>query len=159
MFHVELVSLGGIFGPLKSDLGVFWPFWATDFIMGILKIWDNFWGPHVPILRLMFLEFLRNLWTFGINKKDGCFFFNLGPLQDPCGWYKPGRWEHLCICLCVCLRLFLCIYRRVVQTNHIWTAPSAVAHWYLHLNIEGCTYSWPEIPIVFVKIVAYEELL
>ena len=45
MFHVELAPQGGIFGPLKSDLGVFWPFRATDF---------------------------------------GCFFFNLGPLQDPC---------------------------------------------------------------------------
>ena len=34
MFHVELVPLGGIFGPLKSDLGVFWPLQETDFIMG-----------------------------------------------------------------------------------------------------------------------------
>ena len=24
MFHVELTPLGGILGPLKSDLGVFW---------------------------------------------------------------------------------------------------------------------------------------
>ena len=34
MFHLELAPLGGIFGPLKSDLGVFWPFRGTDFIMG-----------------------------------------------------------------------------------------------------------------------------
>ena len=34
MFHVALAALGGIFGPLKSDLGVFWPFLRTDFIMG-----------------------------------------------------------------------------------------------------------------------------
>ena len=34
MFHVEVAPLGGIFGPLKSDLGVFWPFRGTDFIMG-----------------------------------------------------------------------------------------------------------------------------
>ena len=34
MFHVELAPLGGIFGPLKSDLGVFWPSRGTDFIMG-----------------------------------------------------------------------------------------------------------------------------
>ena len=34
MFHIELAPLGGIFGPLKSDLGVFWPFRGTDFIMG-----------------------------------------------------------------------------------------------------------------------------
>ena len=30
MVHVELAPLGGIFGPLKSDLGVFWPFRGTD---------------------------------------------------------------------------------------------------------------------------------
>ena len=53
--------LGGIFGPLKSDLGVFWPFRGTDFIMGILKIWDNFLGPNGPILKFTFLESLRNL--------------------------------------------------------------------------------------------------
>ena len=34
MFHVKLAPLGGTFGPLKSDLGVFWPFPGTDFIMG-----------------------------------------------------------------------------------------------------------------------------
>ena len=34
MFHVELAPLGGNFDPLKSDLGVFWPFRGTDFIMG-----------------------------------------------------------------------------------------------------------------------------
>ena len=74
MFHVELVPLGGTFGPLKSDLGVFWPFRATDFIMGILKIWDNFLGFQLPILRLTFLESSCNLQKFGINKKDGHFF-------------------------------------------------------------------------------------
>ena len=61
MFHVEFAPLGGIFGPLKSDLGVFWPFRVTDFIMGILKIWDNFLGPNGPILKFTFLESLRNL--------------------------------------------------------------------------------------------------
>ena len=90
MFHVELAPLEGIFGPLKSDLGVFWPFRATDFIMGILKIWDNFLGPHVPILRLMFLEFLRNLWTFGINKKDGCFFSVWDPFRTHVSFSFPG---------------------------------------------------------------------
>ena len=61
LFYVELAPLLGILGPLKSDLGVFWPFRATDFIMGILKIWDNFLGPHGPILKFTFLESLRNL--------------------------------------------------------------------------------------------------
>ena len=73
MFHVELAPLGGIFGPLKSDLGVFWPFRATDFIMGILKIWDNFLGPHGPILTFFWnpcaiCDYLAS------TKKDGCFF-------------------------------------------------------------------------------------
>ena len=61
MFHVELAPLGGIFGPLKSDLGVFWPFRATDFIMGILKICDY----------------------LASTKKMGVFF-DLGPLLGPC---------------------------------------------------------------------------
>ena len=37
MFHVELVPLGGIFGPLKSDLEVFWPFPGTGLIMEIFE--------------------------------------------------------------------------------------------------------------------------
>ena len=76
MFHIELVPLGGIFGPLKSDLGVFWPFRATDFIMGILKIWDNFLGPHGPILKFTFLESLRNL-TIWHQQKRWVFFFSV----------------------------------------------------------------------------------
>ena len=92
MFHVELAPLGGIFGPLKSDLGVFWPFRATDFIMGILKIWDNFLGPNGPILKFTFLESLRNLWLFGINKKDGCFFRFRTPSRPMWGrgYFRPS---------------------------------------------------------------------
>ena len=86
MFHVELAPLGGIFGPLKSDLGVFWPFRGTDFIMGILKIWDNFLGPQLPILKFTFLESLRNLWLFGINKKDGSFFSVSDPFRTHVRW-------------------------------------------------------------------------
>ena len=55
---------GIIWGPFPGSwthLGVFWPFRATDFIMGILKIWDNFLGPNGPILKFIFLESLRNL--------------------------------------------------------------------------------------------------
>ena len=47
-------------------------------------VWDNFLGPQLPILKFTFLESLRNLWLFGINKKDGCFFFSLGPLLGTC---------------------------------------------------------------------------
>ena len=49
MFHVELAPLGGIFGPLKSDLGVFWPFRGTDFIMGKNKNANFSKSPHGPI--------------------------------------------------------------------------------------------------------------
>ena len=95
-------------GPLKSDLGVFWPFRATDFIMGILKIWDNFLGPNGPILKFTFLESLRNLWLFGINKKDGCFFRFRTPSRHMCSdcsfsthfvsqssYESPGPCPHL----------------------------------------------------------------
>ena len=51
MFHAELAPLGGILGPLKSDLGVFWaknpkkrifskPFNGRIFI---------FWNPYIYI--------------------------------------------------------------------------------------------------------------
>ena len=49
MFHVELAPLGGIFGPLKSDLGVFWPFRGTDFIMGKNKNANFSKSPNGPI--------------------------------------------------------------------------------------------------------------
>ena len=75
MFHVELAPLGGIFGPLKSDLGVFWHFRATDFIMGILKIWDNFLGFQLPILRLTFLEFFLQFLKISLKRMMGVFFY------------------------------------------------------------------------------------
>ena len=51
MFHVELAPLGGIFGPLKSDLGVFWPFRGTDFIMGKNKNANFSKRARCPILK------------------------------------------------------------------------------------------------------------
>ena len=59
MFHVELAPLGGIFGPLKSDLGVFWPFWGTDFIMGktIVLVFKK---HNVPCQRKKFQ--VRSIW-------------------------------------------------------------------------------------------------
>ena len=83
MFHVELAPLGGIFGPLKSDLGVFWVFRGTDFIMGILKIWDNFLGPHGPILKFTFWNPCA-ICDYLASTKKMVVFFSLGPLQDPC---------------------------------------------------------------------------
>ena len=51
MFHVELAPLGGIFGPLKSDLEVFWPFRGTDFIMGKNKNANFSKRAHGPIFK------------------------------------------------------------------------------------------------------------
>ena len=39
MFHIEVAPLGGILGPLKSDLGVFWPFRGTDNNVTFLHFW------------------------------------------------------------------------------------------------------------------------
>ena len=33
MFHVEVAPLGGILGPLKSDLGVFWLYFGLFFAL------------------------------------------------------------------------------------------------------------------------------
>ena len=65
--------------------------------MGILKIWDNFLGPNGPILKFTFLESLRNLWLFGINKKRWVFFFYLGPLLGPCALFSCSVISTLCI--------------------------------------------------------------
>ena len=51
MFHVELAPRGDIFGPLKSELGVFWPFRGTDFIMGKNKNANFSKSPHGLIFK------------------------------------------------------------------------------------------------------------
>ena len=53
MFHVELAPLGGIFGPPKSDLGVFWPFPGTDFIMGKNQNANSSKRVRCPILKFL----------------------------------------------------------------------------------------------------------
>merc|ERR1712055_1173975 len=42
---------GGYFCPLKSDLGVFWPFRGPDFIMGKNKNANFSKSPHGPIFK------------------------------------------------------------------------------------------------------------
>ena len=65
MFHVELAPLGGIFGPLKSDLGVFWPFRGTDFIMGKkTKFFDE---PLVRKKHFWFLAIIKSVPQKGQN--------------------------------------------------------------------------------------------
>ena len=92
MFHVELAPLGGTYGPLKSDLGVFWPFRATDFIMGILKIWDNFLGPQLPILKFTFFGILAQFVTIWHQQKRWVFFTGSGPFRTHVrSCVKPGQ--------------------------------------------------------------------
>ena len=42
---------GDHFCPLKSDLGLFWPFWGPDFIMGKNKNANFSKSPHGPIFK------------------------------------------------------------------------------------------------------------
>ena len=44
MFYVQLAPVGGILGPLESDLGIFWPFQAIYsryiiFTKSSFKVW------------------------------------------------------------------------------------------------------------------------
>ena len=49
-FYIQLAPLGGISGPLKSELGVFWPFRAI-FFLSIKYSYSIFSKPsHFPIL-------------------------------------------------------------------------------------------------------------
>ena len=75
MFHVELAPLGGIFGPLKSDLGVFWPFRGTDFIMGKNKN-ANF-SERARCLIFKFFVVIRE----AILQKIRSIFFGFDPFR------------------------------------------------------------------------------
>ena len=49
MFYVQLAPLEGITGPLKSDLGLFWPFRAIYsryiiFTKSMFKVWSTIHG-------------------------------------------------------------------------------------------------------------------
>ena len=89
MFHVELAPLGGIFCPLKSDLGVFWPFRGPDFIMGKNKNANFSKSPHGPIFK--FCVVIREV----ILQKmapilDPINFFSVLSLLDHCV-FKLGK--------------------------------------------------------------------
>ena len=74
MFHVELAPLGGIFGPLKSDLGVFWPFRGTDFIMGKNQNANFSKSPLCQILEFFVVICEVILQKKGTNLSTGQFF-------------------------------------------------------------------------------------
>ena len=75
MFHVELAPLGGIFGPLKSDLGVFWPFRGTDFIMGKNKNANFSKRARCPIFKFCVVIREVILQKNDTNLRPGEFFW------------------------------------------------------------------------------------
>ena len=84
MFHVELAPLGGIFGPLKSDLGVFWPFRGTDFIMGKNKNANFSKRAHGPIFKFCVVICEAILQKNGTNLRPSEFFFGFDPFRRLC---------------------------------------------------------------------------
>ena len=75
---------GGIFGPLKSDLGVFWPFRGTDFIMGKNKNANFSKSPHGPIFKFFVVIPEVILQKNGTNLSTGEFFFGFDPYRPLC---------------------------------------------------------------------------
>ena len=82
MFHVKLAPLGGIFGPLKSDLGVFWPFRGPDFIMGKNKNANFSKSPHGPIFNFSIREVILQKMAPILAPVN---FFSVLTLLDDCG--------------------------------------------------------------------------
>ena len=93
MFHVELAPLGGILGPLKSDLGVFGPFRGTEFIMGKNQNANFSKRARCPILK--FLVVIREV----ILQKMAPIlapvnFFSVLTLLGNCGPVLPHTPSH-----------------------------------------------------------------
>ena len=65
MFYVQLAPLGDILGHLKSDFGVFWPFWAIISIYIKFAKCDIFLGSKEPILRLSYSEMAPKIQQLG----------------------------------------------------------------------------------------------
>ena len=84
IFHVELAPLGGIFGPLKSDLGVFLPFRGTDFIMGKNQNANFSKKGSLPDFKIFGGDSCGNLTKNGTNLSTGDFFFGFHPYKSLC---------------------------------------------------------------------------
>ena len=77
---------GDIFGPLKSDLGVFWPFRGTDFIMGKNKNANFSKSPNGPILKFFLVQ--NGLYSCPTYSTT-CFMLNSHP-----GGYFSRAWFY-----------------------------------------------------------------
>ena len=89
MFHVEVAPLGGILGPLKSDLGVFWLFQGTDFMMGKNKNANFSKSPHGPIFKFLWW-FVKWFHENGTNPSTGELFDPYKPLYKP--FQQKNKW-------------------------------------------------------------------
>ena len=77
MFHVELAPLGGILGPLKSDLGVFWakiPLYPYN-----VKFSNSIFSksPNLPILSFWILNVLIIICQFPKRSTVKHFFLSV----------------------------------------------------------------------------------
>ena len=77
MSHVELAPLGGILGPLKSDLGVFWakiPLYPYN-----VKFSNSIFSksPNLPILSFWILNVLIIIGHFKKDPPRNIFFLSL----------------------------------------------------------------------------------
>ena len=77
MFNVELAPLGGILGPLKSDLGVFWakiPLYPYN-----VKFSNSIFSkpPNLPILSFWILNVLIIIGQFQKRSTKKHFFLSL----------------------------------------------------------------------------------
>ena len=85
MFHVELAPLGGILGPLKSDLGVFWakiPLYPYN-----VKFSNSIFSksPILPILSFWILNLHIIICQFQKRSTKKRFFVSLH-VPATCGW-------------------------------------------------------------------------
>ena len=87
MFHVELTSLGGILGPLKSDLGLFWLYFGSFFAWFYnVKTQTNAFSQKAPNRIGWFLVYAL-LFMSSItvpNPANGCFLSRCSRLRT--GW-------------------------------------------------------------------------
>ena len=92
MFHVELAPLGGIFDPLKSHLGVFWPFRGTE--------WADF---DLLESNSIYIFVHKN------QKNYHRHFFSLDACSSPMCPYTDCCWRWPCG-FGLCIFIWICAY-------------------------------------------------
>ena len=81
---------GGYFCPLKSDLGVFWPFLGPDFVMGKNKNANFSKRAHGLIFKFCVVIREVILTKNGTNLSTGEFFFGFDPFRQLCTIHRAA---------------------------------------------------------------------